>query len=91
MLTVQSRHDSSNSFPLTYATQGQIVELIELRAGDALSSRLMALGLAIGTEIRIVQSDTNGAMILAVKHDARLAIGRGMAQKMMVRLVKEAH
>lgn len=77
--------DVSDSFPLTFATRGQTVALTEIRAGGKLRQRLGDLGLNIGMSVRVVQDDHCGPVILAVKNDARLAIGRGMAQKIMVR------
>lgn len=75
---------SVSSFPLAFANNGETVYLTEIRAGDRLHQRLIDLGLTIGMSVRVVQSNTCGPMILAVKNDARLAIGRGMAQKIMV-------
>jgi len=71
-------------FPLTFAADGDTVALMEIRAGSALRKRLGDLGLNIGMQVRIVQSSTNGPLILAVTNDSRLALGRGMAQKIMV-------
>ena len=34
--------------------------------------------------VRVVQADASGAIILAVKNDSRLALGRGMAHKIFV-------
>ena len=75
---------SVSSFPLAFANNGETVYLTEIRAGGRLHQRLIDLGLTIGMSVRVVQCNTNGPMILAVKNDARLAIGRGMAQKIMV-------
>lgn len=73
------------SFPLTVATRGEHLVLVEIRAGDRLRSRLAALGLHPGMALRVVQSQPGGPLILAIHDDSRLAIGQGMAQKMMVR------
>jgi ferrous iron transport protein A len=47
--------------------------------------RLADLGLNLGMTVRVIQRDRHGPLILAVK-DARLALGRGMAHKIMVEL-----
>lgn len=73
-----------SSFPLTFANNGETLYLTEIRAGQKLHQRLCDLGLTIGMSVRVVQSSGCGPMILAVKNDARIAIGRGMAQKIMV-------
>ncbi len=49
-----------------------------------LRRRLAELGLNVGSEVRVLQSHGGGPMILAVKEDARMAIGRGMAHKILV-------
>lgn len=82
-----SRNDPAACFPLTFAERGQPVILTEIRAGDRLRSRLAALGLHVGMTVRVVQANPDGPLILAVSGDSRLAIGRGMAQKMMVKPV----
>ncbi len=51
--------------------------------------RLMDLGLNQGARIRIIKNEMPGPLIIAVKKDGRLALGRGMSQKIMVTLVRE--
>lgn len=77
--------DISNTFPLAFATKGQTVSLMAIHANDKLRKHLGELGLNIGMQVRVVQDGMNGPMILAVKNDARLAIGHATAQKIMVR------
>lgn len=89
MLMGQKLTDKSNtmnSYPLTYANDGETVSLTEIRACSTVPKRLGDLGLNIGMQVRIVQSNTTGPLILAVKNDSRLAVGRGTAQKIMVQL-----
>ncbi len=76
-------------FPLTFATRGEWVMLQDIRAGNRMRKRLGDLGLYIGMQVRIVQDDHSGPVILAVKNDSRLAVGRGMAQKIMVSRAEE--
>lgn len=76
--------DTGSTFPLTFAARGEVVTLTEVRAGNRLKKRLGELGLNIGMRVRVVQDDHNGPVILAVTNDSRLAVGRGMAQKIMV-------
>ncbi|MBX3081818.1 MAG: ferrous iron transport protein A [Anaerolineae bacterium] len=83
-----SRSDTTNSYPLTFAAVGETVALTEIRAGDKLRQHLGDLGLNVGMCVRIVQGGTSGPMILAVKNDSRLAVGLGMAQKIMVTKVE---
>lgn len=71
--------------PLTLASVGEEVCLVDIRGGQELRKRLADLGFNIGMTLRIVQKDVNGPMILAVK-DSRMVLGRGMAQKVIVEL-----
>jgi Fe2+ transport system protein FeoA len=70
------------AFPLSMVSQGERVRLIKVNGGEGLASRLSALGLTPGVEFMIIQ-DTNGPLLLSVR-DSRLALGRGMAQKIFV-------
>jgi ferrous iron transport protein A len=78
------------SYPLTFAQRGQKLLLVDVHAGEALKRRLADLGLTIGTTLYVVQSMGHGPLIVAVRNDSRLALGRGMAHKIMVRPVMEA-
>jgi ferrous iron transport protein A len=70
--------------PLTMATPGEDVKLIAVRGGQRVRKRLADLGLTPGTVLQVVQADAWGPLIVAFKDDARLALGRGMAHKMMI-------
>ena len=65
---------------------GDSAQLMDVRSCEFMQKRLADLGLNVGTCVRVVQSDPCGPMILAFRNDARLAIGRGVAQKIMVSL-----
>jgi Fe2+ transport system protein FeoA len=68
--------------PLTMVKSGQPVRLVEITAGQRLRRRLTELGLIPGTELKVMQA--NGGPLLLAVHDSRLALGRGMAHKIMV-------
>lgn len=72
------------AMPLSMVTAGETVELVQIREGKRLRKRLADLGLNVGLDIRVVQNCFSGPLILAVKEDARLAIGRGMAHQILV-------
>ncbi len=72
--------------PLSMVAPQQRVRLVEVRGGRRLRKRLADLGLTLGAPLRVVQSNGGGPMIVAVKQDARMAIGRGIAHKMIVTL-----
>jgi ferrous iron transport protein A len=72
------------TLPLSMVRPGEIVEVVAIQGGHEVHRRLTDLGLTAGTRVRVVQGDGGGPMILAFKDDARLAIGRGVAMKIMV-------
>lgn len=68
---------------LTSMQQGDKIKVVSFNSGRLMKERLISMGLHIGAEIEIVQKDLSGPYIIAVK-ECRLAIGQGMAQKIMV-------
>lgn len=79
---------TQSSMPLSLATQGETVLIHQIRGGKQLRQRLFDLGLHQGSLIRIVKNEMPSPLIIAVKEDSRLALGRGMCQKIMVILVR---
>ena len=75
--------------PLSLVAVGESVEVVEMNEQGAVRQRLTELGLTPGTIVRVIQADTTGAMILAVRNDARLAVGRSTARKIRVCLTNE--
>jgi ferrous iron transport protein A len=70
--------------PLTLATPGEELTLVTINGGDTIRHRLTELGLVPGIDFRVLQSE-GGPLLLAVR-DSRLAIGRGMAHKILVQI-----
>lgn len=70
--------------PLTMATPGEDVKLVAIHGGRGIRQRLADMGLTPGTVLQVVQTNGWGPLIVAFKEDARLALGRGMAHKIMV-------
>ncbi|NOH12172.1 MAG: ferrous iron transport protein A [Chloroflexi bacterium] len=68
--------------PLSTIKEGQAVRLVKVHAGKRLNYRLAELGLTPGVEITVLR-DTGGPMLLCFR-DCRLAIGKGIANKMQV-------
>lgn len=72
------------TIPLTHAPVGKTVNLVRIRGGREITHRLVEMGLTPGVEIKILQ-DSGGPLLLAV-NDSRIALGRGMAFRLQVRL-----
>jgi len=81
------RTASNGLLPLSMVGTGQKVKLVEITAGTKLRRRLTELGLTPGVELQIMQ-DQGGPLLLCV-YNSRLAVGRGMAHKILVEPVLE--
>ncbi|MBA7596292.1 hypothetical protein ES703_03262 [subsurface metagenome] len=69
--------------PLAMARPGEVVSVVDIRAGRGLTRRLADMGLLPGTKIRVVNSMRPGPIIIDLR-GSRLALGYGIAQKIMV-------
>lgn len=68
--------------PLSSIRSGESVQLAYIDAGRRLTRRLTELGLTPGVTIQVIHVN-GGPMLIAVR-GARLAIGKGMAEKILV-------
>jgi ferrous iron transport protein A len=74
--------DDRAPFPLAMAQEGEQVKIYMLRGGKGLEMRLTSLGLNIGSELTV--SQRVGGNLVVLRGETRLALGAGMAQKIMV-------
>ncbi len=70
--------------PLTQLAAHQEGVIAELRGGAGFVSRLATLGFTPGASLNMVQNFGHGPLIVLVR-DARIALGRGEANKILVR------
>ena len=77
-----SSDQNSKSFPLAMAQPGDRVRIALLRSGKNLARRLTELGLNVGSELSVSQHE--GGNLVVIRGETRLALGAGMAQKIMV-------
>lgn len=76
--------------PLCLVKAGECAVVEHVDEGKRFRKRLADLGLAAGMDVRVLRASYgSGPMIVAVRNDARLALGWGMANKIHVRLVEE--
>ena len=68
---------------LSRVSSGSEVTLIGIEGGRAMRSKLYSMGLVPGVRLRILSGNGAGPVMVAVR-DSRLAIGRGMAEKILV-------
>lgn len=80
-MTAAVRGDEK-AFPLAMAQAGGKVRIQLLRGGKGLEMRLTSLGLNVGSEL--VVSQHQGGRMVVLRGETRLALGAGMAHKIMV-------
>jgi len=73
---------SAAPFPLPMAPEGARVRIHLLRGGKGLEMRLTSMGLNVGSEL--VVSHHRGGRMVVLRGETRLALGAGMAHKIMV-------
>lgn len=69
-------------FPLTMASENATVRVMAIQGGNALARRVGDMGLTVGSEIVVRQRQ--GAGLVVVRGGTRLALGGGMAHKILV-------
>jgi ferrous iron transport protein A len=74
---------NGNLMPLSMLNIGEEAELVDVRGGRGLRKRLSALGLNPGMKVTVVQNTMRGPIVLGVM-DSRIALGRGMAHRILV-------
>ena len=72
----------SESTLLSNISAGQSVRLLKVNAGRRFSQRLAELGLTPGVEFSVLH-DNGGPLLISVRN-SRIALGRGMANKISV-------
>jgi len=74
-------------FPLAMATPQQPLQCVAILAGRGVWRHLAAMGLIPGAIITVLNSRGRGGPVMIRIGDTRLALGWGMAQRVMVRPV----
>ena len=75
--------------PLSKFQAGQKGIVVAFNGGRSFRNRIMSMGLKVGSELQVVStSQILGGPVLVMVGETRLAIGWGMAQKIMIKLIK---
>jgi len=72
--------------PLAMVSPGEVVEVVDVRAGWGLRRRLADMGLTPGVVIRVMNSQMPGPIVIDLR-GSRLVLGYGMTQRILVRKV----
>ena len=75
----------NENMSLAYAPTGRPLESVSVLGGRGIRARLADMGLGIGSEVRLISVGRGGGPVLVTIGESRLAIGHGMAGKIMVR------
>lgn len=71
---------------LSSVGRGTTVRIVSIEAGMGLARRLMEMGMFIGSIVTVVEQ-SYGHVVVDVR-GARFALGRGMANKIIVEVIK---
>ncbi len=69
--------------PLAMITSGKKVRIVSIIGGRGVRGHLANIGLDVGSEIEVLKAGAPGPFLIAIK-ETRLAIGHGVAHKIMV-------
>jgi len=72
--------------PLALVSPGEVVQVVDVRAGWGLRRRLADMGLTPGVVIRVMNSQMPGPIVIDLR-GSRLVLGHGMTQRILVRKV----
>lgn len=70
--------------PLSSIRSGSEVTLVSVGGGRGIRLKLVGMGLGVGMKIRVLNTGGSGPCVI-VTGNRRLALGRGMAKKILVR------
>lgn len=80
-----NREVTGSTLPLCRLEPGDAACIVAVDEGRRFRKRLADLGLAVGMEVQVVRASRGrGPMILAICSDSRLALGWGIANKILV-------
>ncbi|MFH0879871.1 MAG: FeoA family protein [Lentisphaerota bacterium] len=82
-MTLHGRHHERERKTLSQTKAGQTVRLTSIKGGQSLRSRLAAMGLVKGVELKVLSGGSSGPCILAIKH-SRIVLGRTASHKVEV-------
>lgn len=68
--------------PLAMADEHAVVRVVAIRGGTAQALRIIEMGLNVGSEITVRQREAAGLVV--TRGETRLALGIGLANRIMV-------
>ncbi len=80
-MKIASKEEEAPQLSLATASAGQRLLITGHRGGRMLRARLLALGLNLGQEVEVLQNN-RGLIIIGI-NGGRVALGRGISQKIL--------
>lgn len=76
---------------LSDVEEEKVVEIVSFRSCRGLERRLLALSIRVGDLVKIIENCGRGPILIEhLKHGHRIALGRGIASKIEVRVVENS-
>ncbi len=79
---------SDGCMPLAFLPEGAAGRVLRVLGGQGASRHLEDMGFAPPARVKVLKSCPPGAMLVMVK-DSRIALGWGMAMKILVKSIEE--
>lgn len=76
-----------STIPLTMATPGERIRIVDFLGGRGMQRRLASMGLNQGAEVEVIKSSGPGPLIV-VSRESRIALGYGMARQILVSMTQ---
>jgi len=75
------------NIPLTELPPNKIAQVVKMNNSGPEQARLVSMGLLVGTRIEVIQSNYDGAILVAIG-TLRLGIGNSLAKQIVVKIKK---
>lgn len=77
---------NNQAMPLMMVPNNTDAEVVEVRGGHGMRQRLSSMGIYPGQTVSLIRSNAGGPIIVKAQ-GSRVAIGRGMAHRVMVKML----
>ncbi|WWU65747.1 FeoA domain-containing protein [Clostridium baratii] len=68
--------------PISFVTEGKSVKIKNIQMSEKMGKKIKEMGFNVGADVEVVKND--GAFLIVGIQGLRVAISRGMAQKIIV-------
>ncbi|OPF52603.1 hypothetical protein BH721_04925 [Clostridium baratii] len=68
--------------PISFVTEGKSVKIKNIQMSEKMGKKIKEMGFNVGADVEVVKND--GACLIVGIQGLRVAISRGMAQKIIV-------